>query len=565
MTTNDNIKNQLTAHFEAYCKRRTERQETGDGNETSSLNTYTNYGTAGFRGNATKIEHLFYKLGLISALRCMKLNANIGVMVTASHNPIQDNGVKLIDSNGDMLESEWEPIVEHICNLHDKDKLINELYSLITRFDIDVSKTTIVGTVFIGCDTRPSSDALVALLKHGLNAWSPLINYVDFGLVTTPALHYLVAESNKTKFSQISLKVYYDKLINGLVDIFSQNKEQTSSGFYSSTQLVIDCANGVGYETLKNLNQNELFKTYFPVKLINIGDGILNHLCGADYVKSQQLPPSEANEVEKRYASLDGDADRVVYFYLEKGNNSDQGDKLKLNLIDGDKIMALYAIYLRDMLKRAKLEQKLSLGTVQTAYANGSSTDFLTTKLGLEVEFADTGVKNLHKKALKYDFGIYFEANGHGTIWISSKARSLVENGGHEVAELKQLMAILNNYTGDAISDILIVETILRHYDWDVKKWHQLYKERPSSLIKVQIKDRDCIKTTNAGQTCVEPADLQPEIDRIVKGFGLKSRCFVRPSGTENVVRIYAEADNQEAAESLANRVGERVKELCNN
>ena len=37
--------------------------------------------------------------------RCL---ACVGVMVTASHNPEQDNGVKLIDPHGEMLEAKWE-------------------------------------------------------------------------------------------------------------------------------------------------------------------------------------------------------------------------------------------------------------------------------------------------------------------------------------------------------------------------------------------------------------------------------------------------------------------------
>ena len=37
-----------------------------------------------------------------------------------------------------------------------------------------------------------------------------------------------------------------------------------------------------------------------------------------------------------------------------------------------------------------------------------------------------TGVKHLHHKALEYDIGVYFEANGHGTVIFSNEAKSLI-------------------------------------------------------------------------------------------------------------------------------------------
>lgn len=45
------------------------------------------------------------------------LLAVIGVMVTASHNPEPDNGVKLVDPHGEMLEQSWEGLATKFANV----------------------------------------------------------------------------------------------------------------------------------------------------------------------------------------------------------------------------------------------------------------------------------------------------------------------------------------------------------------------------------------------------------------------------------------------------------------
>ena len=40
-------------------------------------------------------------------------------MITASHNPVEDNGVKLMDSTGAVLEQKWEKEVERLVNSDD--------------------------------------------------------------------------------------------------------------------------------------------------------------------------------------------------------------------------------------------------------------------------------------------------------------------------------------------------------------------------------------------------------------------------------------------------------------
>lgn len=43
--------------------------------------------------------------------------AVIGVMITASHNPEPDNGVKLVDPHGEMLEQSWEAWATKFANV----------------------------------------------------------------------------------------------------------------------------------------------------------------------------------------------------------------------------------------------------------------------------------------------------------------------------------------------------------------------------------------------------------------------------------------------------------------
>lgn len=63
-------------------------------------------------------------------------------------------------------------------------------------------------------------------------------------------------------------------------------------------------------------------------------------------------------------------------------------------------------------------------------------------------------------------------------------------------------------------------------------------------MLFAQVADRRVISTTDAERRAVTPPGLQEAIDALVNKYKL-SRAFVRPSGTEDVVRVYAEADSQ--------------------
>ena len=330
--------------------------------------------------------------------------------------------------------------------------------------------------------------------------------------------------------------------------------------------LTIDCANGIGAEKVgKMLLNNDFFRE--SISTINYNwsqPNSLNESCGADFVKTNQTFPKDCIiKPMQLYCSFDGDADRVVFYYADT--------KCHFHLLDGDKIATLFAELFGKLLDECSLKDTLKLGVVQTAYANGSSTKFLSENLKVPVSCTNTGVKHLHHEAVtKYDIGVYFEANGHGTVLFSSKFKDIVDERladtkinstktRKSLLSLKLLSQLINQTVGDAISDMLAVVLTLSILSLTPAEWDSRYLDLPNRLTKVIVPDRSVFKSTDAERQLVSPEGLQTKIDSLVKQYK-NSRSFVRASGTEDAVRVYAEADTAEHAIELAEKVGELVK-----
>ena len=95
-------------------------------------------------------------------------------------------------------------------------------------------------------------------------------------------------------------------------------------------------------------------------------------------------------------------------------------------LLDGDKIAALATAFIKEQLDVLGLTAVITVGVVQTAYANGAASAYVQ-DAKVPVAFVPTGVKHLHKAAHEYDIGVYFEANGHGTVLFGPKALAAVD------------------------------------------------------------------------------------------------------------------------------------------
>ncbi|XP_023682381.1 phosphoacetylglucosamine mutase [Paramormyrops kingsleyae] len=512
-----------------------------------------NYGTSGFRTVAEQLDHVMFRMGLLAVLRSKKTKATIGVMVTASHNPEEDNGIKLVDPMGEMVTPTWEEYAMQVANA-EQEALLTVLGDIMKREAIDINQGA---AVFIGRDTRPSSESLSQAVLDGILSLAGHAH--DYGVLTTPQLHFMVrCENTQSRYGNPTTEGYYQKLSQAFVQLVKHAPNRTDD----QKHLLVDGANGVG--ALKLREMEPFLQKELQISLFNKGTGgKLNFQCGADYVKVQQGPPLGVEMlVGQRCCSFDGDADRIVYYYSDSEG--------RFHLLDGDKIATLISTFLKKLVTQAGLD--LQIGVVQTAYANGSSTRYLENNMKVTVRCVETGVKHLHHAAQEFDIGVYFEANGHGTVLFSESAVEKIQQLAMDSSTsdekksaaqiLENTVNVTNQAVGDAISDMLLVEAVLAVQGLSLQQWDAMYTDLPNRQRKVKVADKSVITTTDAERRALSPAGLQDAVDALVKQYRL-SRAFVRPSGTEDTIRVYAEADTQENTDSLAHEVCMAVYRLA--
>lgn len=460
------------------------------------------YGTAGFRTKGDALDSTVYRTALLAVLRSRQLDGKAtGICITASHNPMEDNGIKFADPDGGMLAQEWEPLCTRLANAAD-DEVVATLQAICDEQGIDLTKRA-DPLCFIARDTRESGERLIGRCRDAMLALGG--NVLDYGVMTTPQLHSVVRMYNAGKREWATESGYYDMLAAPFAALIAGYEAP-------ATALIVDAANGVGGDKLRGLLGKLAVAcgkgsvhAEMDVRNDGHGDGaILNFECGADHAQKYQLPPRGVDasaDAERRLASYDGDADRIVYHYFDAAG--------EWHLIDGDKIAVLFAQFLKSLLDATELADA-TIGVVQTAYANGASTRYISETLAIEVAKTKTGsvfasflssllffsspasppftrtpcslslslrsVKHLHHKAIEYDIGVYFEANGHGTVifnqkLIDERLRPLLESepAGSSIAIAAKALCdchqVLNQAVGDALSDMLLIEAILCRYN----------------------------------------------------------------------------------------------------
>lgn len=267
-------------------------------------------------------------------------------------------------------------------------------------------------------------------------------------------------------------------------------------------KIVVDCANGAGYRVAPTT----LYE--LGAEVISLGvspDGLnINAACGSTH------PQAMAEAVRARGANLgialDGDADRVI-ICDEKGQ-----------IVDGDQIMALVAL---DWSRRGLLTGG---GLVATVMSN----------LGLE-------------RALLAE-GLSLERTQVGDRYVMEKMRA----GGFNVGGEQSGHIILHDYatTGDGLLSALQVLAVLVESGRPMSDLARQFEPVPQLLENVRYAAGKPLEAV-AVKAAIADAEAR------LKGQG---RLLVRKSGTEKLIRVMAEGDDEAAVKSCVADVVAAVK-----
>ncbi len=398
----------------------------------------------------------------------------------------------------------------------------------------------------IGKDTRRSSYMFEYALAAGLSCTgvdvyllhvttTPSVSYVtksgdfDFGIMITASHNpyydngikiinrdgYKMEESvleevEKYLDGEVEITYAHNEHIGKITD-YIQGRNQYISYLTSTTihsfrgyRVGLDCANGAASSIAKTVFEMLGAKTYM---IHDEPDGLnINVDCGSTHIESLQRFVVEQG-LDVGFA-FDGDADRC-FAVDEKGN-----------VLDGDLIMYLCAV-------RMKEEGALIDNTVVATVASNVGVEKALEKEGIRMERTPVGDKYVSAKMQECGYSIGGEESGH---------------------------IIFNKYstTGDGILTAIRVMEIV------VGK-----KTMPSFLVagvqvypKVQINKR----VTDAGEV-LSRKEVQDAIALAEKELEGCGRVLIRKSGTEPVIRILVEADEEEKCRRYAQQIAERMEE----
>ena len=387
----------------------------------------------------------------------------------------------------------------------------------------------------VGRDTRVSGDFLASALSAGMSAGG--FDVIDAGIIPTPGVAYLTSVLNVEMGAVISAShnpmpdngikffargwdrptgagvgrvshdqttatnLYIDHLVATIAPL---NDDKTQPKPLKGLKIVADCANGatsvVAPEALRRAGADVIVINASP-------DGYnINKNAGSTHPEQLQAMVKATDAVMG--VAFDGDADRCLAVD-EDGN-----------MINGDQIMGILA---RAKQREGKLNHDTLVVTVMS-------------NLGLKLALKDMGIKTVEtgvgdryvlEEMLKGDYSLGGEQSGH------------VIN--REFAT-----------TGDGTLTALILCNEVVKSGKSLKELAADFPQLPQTLINVPNVDK---KAAAANKRIQEAVAHEEQL------LGDSGRVLLRPSGTEPLVRVMAEAATQAYADEVCTRLAKIVAE----
>ena len=294
-------------------------------------------------------------------------------------------------------------------------------------------------------------------------------------------------------------------LINDYISYLISKKEHD----FSNLKIALDCANGSSSKTARKVFESFNCKTFIINDQYN---GInINENAGSTHINILKDYVIK-NKCDVGF-SFDGDADRCIAIDNEG------------NIIDGDYVLAIIGMYLKE---QGKLKNNSIVGTIMSnlgliKFCKANDINFVSTKVGDRYVLEEMLVNN---------YSIGGEQSGH-TIFMEH-----ANTGDGELTAIELLNVITG--TNKSLNELSKV----------MKKYPQVLINTPVSNDK-----KNNFYTDNV---------IIEEIKKYEEKLNETGRIVIRPSGTEPLIRVMIEGENEKIIKEYAQKLADFIKEKMN-
>ena len=402
--------------------------------------------------------------------------------------------------------------------------------------------------ILIGRDTRINGKILLQAITKGINASGK--KFINLGICPTPAIPLIIKKEKLSSGIMISAS-HNPPEYNG-IKIFDHNGQKITKIFENKIQRFIETSNqNIRIPTkIISLKTNEELMDIYVKSLIetmggenlsgmkiildtcygsattcakkiflNLGADVrvinnsknglkINMNCGSTNL--EPLKKALRESTADMGFSFDGDADRVI------------GLDSKGNVLDGDHILFLWG--------RELMEQKI-----------------LTNNLLISTQMANLGFE----KAWNKIGGIFYRTDVGDKYVHDAIKEKRADLGGEQSCHI---LSKINNFSGDGILTALQISKYCKKKNITLNDWlKSSFKPFPQKLTNINL-DFNMNKINPKTKFLIDQT-----IENLHKIYSDNCRIYIRPSGTEPLLRVLVEATNQKKVNSLSSKITSKL------